>query len=309
MCAEPTCRQRMVVRDAAASGEARQHGRGKQLGDRAKLVPGARHHGAATRDEERSLGTGERRGGPRDEVGLGRRPLRPLRGAVGRPRDLGVDEVARDVDQHRAGPPRAGDREGLPDDVGDEVGAVDAYRPLRDRGEHPLGGDLLRRPAMGGRGGASTGEHDDRQRADVGLGNPGEEIRAPGAGRDEADTRCAGELRLCGGHARRRVLVAHEDVPYLGRVVERVVDPEDMTSGQTEHGAHALGDERVDDRTARRHRLQRWLPTTRALPDGAHRRRRAWSRSRSRSSGGARSRRRDRPACRHAVPARHPRAG
>ena len=60
--------------------------------------------------------------------------------------------------------------------------------------------------------------------ADVRLGDPREEVRAAGPRGDEAHAGLARQLRVRGRHARRRLLVANEDVRDLGRVVERVVD-------------------------------------------------------------------------------------
>ena len=47
--------------------------------------------------------------------------------------------------------------------------------------------------------------------------------------------------------ARGLLLVADEDVTYLGRVVQRVVDPEHVTAGKAEHEADPLFTQRVDD--------------------------------------------------------------
>jgi hypothetical protein len=47
--------------------------------------------------------------------------------------------------------------------------------------------------------------------------------------------------------------MADEDVLDRAGRVQRVIDAQDMTSGHAENMIHALGDERVDDRSARIH--------------------------------------------------------
>ena len=55
MVADAAGGQRMVVRQAAAARERREHGRLQPLGEPAHLVPGARSDGAAAGDDQRPL--------------------------------------------------------------------------------------------------------------------------------------------------------------------------------------------------------------------------------------------------------------
>jgi hypothetical protein len=175
--------------------------------------------------------------------GAGRRPD----GDVGRGDDLGVEHVTGQVDVHRAGAPAARDRERTAQHVDDEVGPVDADRPLRDRREHAVGVDLLCGAALGVDCRAAAGQDDQRQAADVGLGHAGEQVRRAGPGGDQADAGLAGQLGVGGGHRRGGLLVADEHVADLRRVVERVVDRQHVAARQAEHVAHALGGKHVDD--------------------------------------------------------------
>ncbi len=257
--AEPAGREWMVVGDRAATGEARQHRDREVLGELAELGKGAGGDGAAARNQERTLGVEEEIGGRCDQPGVGGGPLRRARGHVPCRGDVGIEQVARDVDQHRPRPPATCDPECLADGVGDLLGAVDPYRPLGHRSEDAVGIDLLGRAPMRVEGGASPGDRNDRQRSDVGLGNTREEVRAARACGHEADPGLARQLRVRGRHARRRLLVSNEDVLDLGRVIERVVDGEDVAARQAEDEAHAFRTQDVDNRTTRLHRLH--LPT------------------------------------------------
>ena len=253
---KPTGRQGMVVRDAAPSGKARENGDREELGEGAELRrtrPRQRFPRRAI--DQRPRSAGQRVCGCSDPVpsaaGRGGAPT----GTYGATRDVRVDEVAWDIDQHRPGPAAPSDRERLAQDVDDQVGSVDPNRPFRDRREDPVGRDLLRGAAVRVRRRAAPGDDDDRQAADVCLGNTREEVRAAGPRRDEAHPGLTCQLCVRGRHARRRLLVTNEDVRDLGRVVERVVDAQDVPAGKAEDEAHAFRLQEVDDRTTRLHGL------------------------------------------------------
>ena len=140
--AQAAGRQRMVVGDGAAAGQAGQHGRGQPLGQRAHAAPGARGQHAAAGDQQRAARAGQRVGGGRHRGRLGAGRAGGPDGEIRPALDLGVQHVARQVDVHGPGPPAARDREGPAQHVGGQVGTIDAHRPLGHRGEHPIGQGL-----------------------------------------------------------------------------------------------------------------------------------------------------------------------
>jgi hypothetical protein len=100
------------------------------------------------------------------------------------------------------------------------------------------------------RRGSAPGERDDRQAADVGLGDAREQVGGARAGGHQADARLAGELSVGGGHAGGGVLVADEHVADRRGLVERVVDAQDVAARQPVDVVDALGLEHVHDRSS-----------------------------------------------------------
>ena len=79
---------------------------------------------------------------------------------------------------------------------------------------------------------------------------PGTRLVAPGPAVTQQTPGSPGELRVARRHVGGDLLVPHQDVADLGRVVERVVDAERVAAGNPEHRLDALGLEHVDDGAA-----------------------------------------------------------
>jgi hypothetical protein len=110
--------------------------------------------------------------------------------------------------------------------------------------------DLLACALVRGRGGAAPGQDDDRQRADEGFGDGGDQVGRARPGGHATDAGLPGELRVPCRHVAGDLLVPHQDVPHLRRVVERVVDAERMAAGNPEHRLDTLGPEHIHDGAA-----------------------------------------------------------
>ena len=73
-------------------------------------------------------------------------------------------------------------------------------------------------------------------RVHVGVGERGDEVRRAGARGRHADAHPAGRRGVALGGVAGALLVAHEDVPHLDRVEERVVGGQDRAAGDAEDG-------------------------------------------------------------------------
>src|SRR5206468_4125180 len=97
------------------------------------------------------------------------------------------------------------------------------------------------------------GDRYHRRVADVGGGDPGDEIRRAGSGRHQARRGQPGHARQAVGHEGRALLVAHVDVLDALVVVEHVEDVEERRAHDPEHVAHLLDLQQLDDGLARSH--------------------------------------------------------
>ena len=126
--------------------------------------------------------------------------------------------------------------ERLGDDPRDVVGIGHEVVVLGDR--HRDAADVGLLEGVGADGGRAdlTGDRDDRHRVHVGVGERGDEVRRAGAGGRHADADPAGRRGVALGGVAGALLVAHEDVPHLDRVEERVVGRQDRAAGDAEDG-------------------------------------------------------------------------
>ena len=253
MVAQAAGGQRVLVGQRAAAGQRGEDRSLQGLREPAQRVCGVRGDDAAAGHQQRRA---------RLQQGIGRGLQAPAVGARARQRAGGPvaaelhglrQQVARQVHQHRPRLARARDDEGLAHGFHDQVGAVDTHRPFGDGPEQLLLRDLLAGTAVGVGHGRAAGEDDDGQRADEGFGDAGHQVGGARPCRDAAHAWLSGELRMAGGHAGRNLLVAHQDVADLGRVVQRVVDAQRVAAGHAEDEAHALGLQHLYDRAPGAH--------------------------------------------------------
>ena len=220
-----------------------------QLND--QLV-GAGTAGAATDEQQRPLGAAE----PLHRLanGLGVWRLR-VRDAVAarrqrrRGRELLVQHVARDLDEHRAGPAAHRRAQGPAEELGDTLGLVDQERLLGHGPEHRDQVVFLERVFLIVIERDAADEDDHRRVGDMGRRDAGQEVRRPGTARHEADARSVRDARQAVGHERRGLLVAHVDVLDALIVVEPVEDVQKGRADDSEYVTDALGLQELDDRS------------------------------------------------------------
>ena len=164
--------------------------------------------------------------------------------------------VARQIEIDRTRLAVARHGEGLVQSIRNEIGPVDALGPFGDRAKDQFGIDLLAGAAKRRRRGAAPGKDHHRQRADKGFGHVGHEIGRAWPGRDQADRRFAGELRVRGRHAGCGLFMADQEMTDLRRVVEAVIDRQHVPAGNAVDRLHALGLQHLNDGAAGRHLLQ-----------------------------------------------------
>ena len=152
---------------------------------------------------------------------------------------LVIEQVARDLDHHRAAPPGVRHAERLQQELGHALGTRHRHHPLRHRQEHRVLVDLLKGvfPQVGG--GRQPGNHHDRGIRQLRRGQPQHHVgdARPRLPADEQP----GRLRHAPvgvRHVHAAVLVPRADVEHVLRVVERVVDLERARAHQPEDPAH-----------------------------------------------------------------------
>ena len=91
-----------------------------------------------------------------------------------------------------------------------------------------------------------AGDADERNRIHQGVGEAGDRVGRAGAGGDEQDADLAGRAGEALGGVRRALFVAHENVPDLVLVEDRVVDRQHRAAGIAEDDLDALILERLD---------------------------------------------------------------
>ena len=173
-------------------------------------------------------------------IGVGR-PTRPGRRASGRARrglgagQLLVLHVLRDVEQHRARPAFAGDRERLAHRVGQLLDVLDQPAVLGDRLGDADDVGLLEGVPPDHRARHLTGDRHHRRVVHVRRREPGHQVRRPRPrGRDAHAGTSAGP-RVAVRRVGRRLLVPHQHVAQRGILRQRVVERHDRAARVAEH--------------------------------------------------------------------------
>ncbi len=206
--------QRMVVGNRSPAHQRRDHGHAGDLGELDEEVRSVGIDDAAARDDERPLRVVQHR---ERLVDLRARRL----GLVDRQRLVGVDveldlgdlHVERQVDQHRARPPRAHQMESLLKRPRHLRRLAHGHRPLGDRLRDRLDVDGLEVLLVEPRARRLAGDAEDRNRVGLRRVEPGDHVGARRAGRSDAHADVAGGgSRVALGHVRGALDVAREDV-------------------------------------------------------------------------------------------------
>ena len=168
---------------------------------------------------------------------------------VGGVRRVGLllEGVLRDVDVDGAGPPGPGDVEGLGEDAGEVVRVAHEVVVLGHRQGDAGDVDLLEGVLAEERGRDVAGDGDDRDRVELGGGDPGDEVRGGGAGGAQADAHPAGGAGVAVGGVGGALLVADEDVAQVGVVAQDVVERQDDAARVAEQDVDALAEDRLHD--------------------------------------------------------------
>ena len=177
----------MIVGDDAAGGLAGDDRDAGPLDEGAQLLVGAAHHTPLPTTSAGRAAPCQQADRPGDELGRGAAPA-ALRVEAGGELDvgvveLGVDEVDRDLEVHRARPARPRLAERQVDVLGDPVEVMHAPRPLGHLAGHL---ELVERLDLAGvltarRGGAGDAHH--RRAVGPGVGETGQRVGDPGARR------------------------------------------------------------------------------------------------------------------------------
>ena len=219
------------------------------LGDLEEQVDGAGDLHAVTAEDQRPLGGRDHLG---QVVRLGhvaadgsQQPRQPqLIGLRIGDRCLELQHVLREVEQHRAGPPAAGDLEGLGDCVRDLIGVHDHGGELGDRQRDADDIGLLEGVLAEQRPRDIAGDGDHRHRVHHGRGQAGDEVDGTGAAGGDRHAHAAGCAAVAVGRVRAALLMADEDVAQR-ELAQHVVDGQDRPAGVAEDGGDALADQRL----------------------------------------------------------------
>ena len=209
-------RQRMVVRHHAAPLRRRVEGDAGLLDELLHLGPGARPDHAAARDDHRLLGLGHGLDQRVDLLGVAERARVEDRPAAHGPVDLllgnlGVEDVAGEIEIGGARLAAHGVLEGGVDLLGDALEIVDAVGPL-DAAAHDRDlVDLLEHLPAELHVGARAADGDHRTAVDQRVGEAGGEIDDAGAARRHAHGRLLQQPGVGLAHQRGGLLVAHVD--------------------------------------------------------------------------------------------------
>ena len=179
-------RERMRVRDRALARIGRDHRRGDKLGQRREQIAGFGVVDALARPQHRVLGGEQHARGFLDRVGIGRGALHRHRDVVDLALELGLEDLVRHLDHHRAALAAAHRLIGAPHQVGQLLHVVRQRRPFGHR-TVDVGGaerrlDVLLRQRQPGR------DHQHRHVLGVGL-RDARETRSRCRGRPAPRTR------------------------------------------------------------------------------------------------------------------------
>ena len=154
---------------------------------------------------------------------------------VGRPGPvhLGLQDVLRHVEQHRAGAAGGGQVEGLADGEGDLVGIHDELVVLGDRAGDADGVALLEAVGADHRPAHLAGDGHHRHRVHVGVAQRRDQVGGRRPARDHGHPGPAGDVGVALGHVAGALLVADQDVADR-RIEDRVVGRQDAAARQAE---------------------------------------------------------------------------
>lgn len=154
--------------------------------------------------------------------------------------DIHLEEIARHIDEHRAGTTMTRERECLAHRRHELVGLLDLEVVLRDRHRDVEDVRLLERIAPQERCVDLPRDGDDRDRVHEGRREPRDEIRRARARRRDADADLARCTRVAVGRMRGILLMCHEDFPDVRVLIECVVKRQDHAARITENRVDSL---------------------------------------------------------------------
>ena len=105
---------------------------------------------------------------------------------------------------------------------------------LSNRHGHTTDVSLLESVSTQQRATDLTGDSDNRNRVHLSIRERGHQVSSTRAGSRDTDTDLAGNLRVTSGSVASSLLVAHENVAELFRVINRIVERKHCTTGNTE---------------------------------------------------------------------------
>ena len=214
--------------------------------------------------DDRALGGGDDPGGLPDLLGMalgGGLVAGQLHGRqlVRVEVDLFLGDVHRDVDEHRAGTPRAGDVEGLRMMRGQVLGRVLHQVAVLDDGQGDAGDvGLLEGVEPDEVAAHLAGDGHHGHAVHVGVGDGGHQVGGSRTGGGQADPHLARRSGVAVGGVARALLVPHQDVVDV-EIVEGVVQGDDLPPGEAEYGVDPFALERFEDHSCCFHAVLRSL--------------------------------------------------
>ena len=154
--------------------------------------------------------------------------------------------VFRDVDDDRSRAAVRGDVERLVQDAGQVFDPAHQIIVLGATAGDAGGVALLERVRADEMGRHLAGDADQRDRIEQRVGQAGDRVGGAGTGRDQQNADLAGRAGVALGRVGRALLMAHENVPQLVLIEDRVVDRQHRAARIAEHDVDALILQRLD---------------------------------------------------------------
>ena len=247
--------ERMRVGHRVVPAVRRDHGNRVLVAETHDEVVGLGARDAPADQQERPLGSPQqprrladglrmRRQRMRDPVVIGREDRRL--------EHLLVQDVSRDLHEHRARPAAHGRAQRRAQQLGDALRLGHLDGELGHRAEHAHEVVVLERVLLVVLQGHPADEDDDGRVGHVRGGHAGQQIGGPRTARHQADARMPGHARQPVGHEGGGLLVAHVDVLDAVIVVEGVEDVEEGRADDPEDVPHLLRLQELDHRASGR---------------------------------------------------------